>query len=330
MSKETFRTFLIMSHGSWPEKIINTDVKGRQFAKNGELGINFKGYNSSTHNRGGKYKNVADTVYKIPNKTRLFTTTNYGKLAVVCPKYDKFIKEYIRKYGLNIFTSPQLRKSLNQKYEFIKNSRLYTDGNQIVNIDISFEQDAESWNIWERVGTNLNKVSWVDLKKKYKLSEIIDKLTSKRNGGIAVPNQRSHIILHCCMPYLDNWTWSEDEYENLESKIKTMMNRGTFKIQNVFRANKFQEKKTKTRHTNHRITTRSRNIEYNSQVRTNDNRSESKRIDHLLLRSRLVPPSVELPPHILKSMKNMKNMLKKLKKQKMRTGKQKFTMRKWK
>ena len=268
MVGETKRTFLIMSHGSWPEKIIKTDTKGRQFATKGKLHIDCCGFNSKTHNIGGTYTDIADTGYKIPNKTRLFTTTNYGKLAVVCPKYDKFIKEYIRKYGTNIFTSPELINSLIQRYEFIKNSRLYTDGNIIVNIDIRFEQDAESWNIWERVGTNLNKVTWVDLKKKYKLSEIIDKLTSKRNGGIAIPNQRSHIILHCCMPYLDNWTWGADEYKTLEGKINFMMELGTSKIKRVLHANKFEEGKTKRRYTKSRFT-RSQQLSRSNQIRSN-------------------------------------------------------------
>ena len=271
MSGENIRTFLIMSHGSWPEKIIKADAKGRQYAANGPLHISLKDFNSTTRNIGGNYKNIADTIYKIPNKTRLFTTTNYGNLAIACPKYDMFIKNYIGKYGINIFTSPELINSLNQRYEFIKNSRLYTDGNKIVDIDISFEDDAESWNIWEKVGHKLNPVpvTVCDLKKEYKLSEIINTLTSTVvNGGIAVPNQKTQIILHCCMPKIDNWSWDSDEYAKLESKINFMMRRGTFKIRNLLHTNKFKEKKTKRKFTKGMIT-RSQNIRRRHQIINN-------------------------------------------------------------
>ena len=271
MSGENIRTFLIMSHGSWPEKIIKADAKGRQYAANGPLHISLKDFNSTTRNIGGNYKNIADTIYKIPNKTRLFTTTNYGNLAIACPKYDMFIKNYIRKYGINIFTSPELINSLNQRYEFIKNSRLYTDGNKIVDIDISFEDDAESWNIWEKVGHKLNPVpvTVCDLKKEYKLSEIINTLTSTVvNGGIAVPNQKTQIILHCCMPKIDNWSWDSDEYAKLESKINFMMRRGTFKIRNLLRTNKFKEGKKKRKITKGMFT-RSHMINRRNQIRSN-------------------------------------------------------------
>jgi len=271
MSGENIRTFLIMSHGSWPEKIINTDSKGRQFApEKNPLYINAKGFSSTTPGLfSGNYKNIVDTKYIIPNKTRLFTTTNYGILAIQCPKYDTFIKTQIGRHGINIFTSPELRNSLPQKYEFIKNSRLYTDGNNIVNIDISFESEREAWNIWEKVDHELKPVHDIDLKKEYKLSEIISKLTlPPLKDGIAVPNQRTQIILHCCMPKIDLWTWGEEEGKKLKKNINLMMRRGTLKIQHLIRTNKFKERKTKVRFTQGRLT-RSQHIRLSNQIRSN-------------------------------------------------------------
>ena len=275
MSGENIRTFLIMSHGSWPEKRINADSKGRQFAPlQHPLYINAKGFNSTTPGLfSGNYKNIDDTKYIIPNKTRLFTTTNYGILAIQCPKYDTFIKTQIGRHGINIFTSPEVRNSLPQKYEFIKNSRLYTDGNKIVNIDISFESEPDAWNIWEKVDHELKPVQDIDLKKEYKLSEIISKLTlPPLKDGIAVPNQRTQIILHCCMPKIDLWTWGDNERKKLENKINLMMRRGTLQIQNLIRTNKFKERKTKGRVTKGRLT-RSQHIILNNQTRINKSRS---------------------------------------------------------
>ena len=65
MPGENIRTFLIMSHGSWPEKIINTDSKGRQFAQPGNhLYINAEGfYNTTPGLFSGNYENIDDTRY---------------------------------------------------------------------------------------------------------------------------------------------------------------------------------------------------------------------------------------------------------------------------
>jgi hypothetical protein len=279
MSKEIIRTFLIMSHGSWPEKQINTDSKGRQFARNGKLQIDgFYGFNSTTHTIGGTYENIEETEYIIPQKTRLFTTTNYGNLAIACPKYDIFIKKYIGQYGTNIFTSPRLIDSLSQKYEFIKNSRLYTDSNKIVDIDITFEEDKESWNIWEKTKYGLTKVPNLDLTQKYRLSDLIDFLTlTEENDGIAVPNQRTRIILHCCMPNIANWSWNENEYKELYSKVNLMMNRGSLNIKTEHQRNKFLEKKTK-KLVSKKKNLRSGVISRNNQVRRNKLSSKQERL----------------------------------------------------
>jgi len=246
MSGENIRTFLIMSHGSWPEKIIKADAKGRQYAANGPLHINFKEFKE--HHIWGKYKDIADTGYTIPNKTRLFTTTNYGKSAIACPKYDEFIKNYIRKYGINIFTSPELINSLNQKYEFIEQCRLYTDGDKIVNIEISFEDDRKSWNMWEKDGRYLKPVPNLDLTQKYSISDFINYLTSTaENGGIAVPNQKTHIILHCCNPFLYKESWTKEEYMQLNRKIVEMMSLGKLQIERIWRENLFKIAKKQKR-----------------------------------------------------------------------------------
>jgi len=280
MSKEIIRTFLIMSHGSWPEKQINTDSKGRQFATNGKLQIDgFYGFNSTTHTIGGTYENIEETEYIIPQKTRLFTTTNYGNLAIACPKYDIFIKKYIGQYGTNIFTSPRLIDSLTQKYEFIKNSRLYTDGNKIVNIDISFEKDDNAWNIWEKKKHGLTKVPNIVLTEKYRLSDLIYYLTStKENGGIAIPNQITRIILHCCMPNIDNFSWNEDEKAKLGRKIIKMMIRGSSKIENELRRNKFIEKKSRKKSRTIRKFTRSQIIRQRNQLRRNKKNTKAYRL----------------------------------------------------
>lgn len=273
MTKETIRTFLIMSHGSWPEKQIKTDAAGRQFDTNGNLHIGLKGYNSTTHTMGGLYKDIEDTVYTIPNKTRLFTTTDYGNLAVACPKYDILIKRYIGEYGPTIFTSPRFRELLG-KYEFIKNSRLYTDGINIVDIDIKFEKDAESWNIWEKGKYGLNVVPNLNLTQKYRLSDIIDYLTlTKEDGGIAVPNQRTRIILHCCMPYISNFSWNDTEKEQLYRKINLMMMRGLSNINIELQRNRFLEKNLKKNASKKKLL-RSGVISRNNQVRSNTKRKE--------------------------------------------------------
>ena len=279
MSNQNIRTFLIMSHGSWPEKQIETDAKGRQYASKGNLYIDLKGYNSTTHTLGGNYTDIGDTKYTIPKKTRLFTTTNYGNLAVACPKYDDFIKKYIGKYGTNIFTSPRLIDSLPQKYEFIKNSRLYTDGNKIVDIDITFEEDEESWNIWEKNKFGLSEVPNLDLTEKYRLSDLINYLTStKENDGIAVPNQTTKIILHCCMPNLNNWSWNDDEYNKLENKINIMMTQGLLNMKIELQRNKFSEAKTRKHPIEKKIRLRSGVIKPNNQIMSNIKERKKERL----------------------------------------------------
>lgn len=234
MSGENTRTFLIMSHGSWPGKILNKH--GLHIASKGLLKVNSKEFKLQPIY--GKYKNVSDTVYKIPNNTRLFLTTDYGNSAMECPKYDKIIKTKISQFGTAIFTSPKLIKSLPQKYDFIEQCRLYTDGDKIVDMEIAFEDNPESWNIWEKKGRGLNPLSNFNLKKGYKLSTIIDDLTST-----AVQNQRTQIILHCCNPKLDHVSWVQAEYNLLVTKIEAMMIRGKGQIERIWRGNQFQSKK---------------------------------------------------------------------------------------
>jgi len=225
------RTFIIMSHGNWPIKQVKTNKYGTPYdTLEPSLNIKMKGWGEDEYTyrivpEEKPVDNLSEIFYTLPKNTSLVTTTGQNTFALACQKYDDIIKTSITNHGIDLFKSHDCRN----RYNFLSQSRLYSQFNTIIDLRISFDDDRSQWNIWEIVDKNLVSVD-MDYQKVYKLSEIIERLTNP-------PNIYTNIILHCCMPAISNdrHNWNDTDLTYINTHITNMMKLGDTNIRNILR-----------------------------------------------------------------------------------------------
>ena len=176
------------------------------------------------------YVTKDDVMKTIPDNVELYLLTEYGCNAIVSENLDYSIKESFRMYGVDLLHNTGFKYSLG--YRFLDSCKLYSPGDEYVDVMLSLEKDPDTWNIWElsnngyvEFGNNSQRPSRPTLYQQEGYSKPLSIFLQSLGGN------KNTVIVQCCLPYITReYGWNKTELNYIKNEIKDMEQLGKYNL----------------------------------------------------------------------------------------------------